>query len=81
MKEEEEKESHNLVKIVCKEYNLSQKELANKLDIPNGTIGRWASGNNIPKTADIALKLMLENKELKDKLELLKIFKKALMNI
>jgi DNA-binding transcriptional regulator YiaG len=73
----EEKEE-NLVKKVCSKYNLTSKELAEKLDIPKGTIGRWSASNKIPKTAEIALNLMLENKELKDKLTDINLFKKSL---
>ena len=73
----EEKEVH-LVKKVCKEYNMSQIELAEKLDIPRGTISRWVSTDNMPKTAKLALELMLRNRELENKLEYFKIFKKAL---
>jgi len=65
----------NLVKKVCTELKLTQKELAEELEIPRGTIGRWVSTNHMPKTAKIALKLMLKNKELVDKLEVLKLFK------
>ena len=73
----EEKEE-NLVKKVCEKYKLTSKELAEKLDIPKGTIGRWSSSNKIPRTAEIALNLMLENKELKDKLTNINSFKKSL---
>ena len=73
----EEKETH-LVKRVCKEYNITQIELAEKLDIPRGTISRWVSTDNMPKTAELALELMLKNKELENKLDFFKGFKKAL---
>jgi DNA-binding XRE family transcriptional regulator len=71
----------NLVKRVCKEYGITQTELAKKLDVPRGTIGRWASEKNIPRGMEIALNLMLENKELKDKLIVLKLFKDVLNKI
>ena len=73
----EEKEE-NLVKRVCKEYNLTVNELSEKLEIPKGTVGRWSSSQKIPKTAEIALSLMLENKKLKDKLTNVNIFKESL---
>ena len=76
----EEKEE-SLVKQVCKEYGITQKELAIKLDIPRGTLGRWASNDNIPRTAEIALNLMLENKELQNKLNSFKDFKNTLLNL
>jgi len=76
----EEKEE-NLVKQVCKEYGITQTELAKKLDIPRGTMGRWSSDENIPRGMSIALSLMLENKELKDKLLAIKLFKEVLDKI
>ena len=76
----EEKEE-NLVKQVCKEYEITQTELAKRLDVPRGTIGRWTSDDNIPRGMSIALNLMLENKELKDKLLAVKRFKEILDNI
>jgi DNA-binding XRE family transcriptional regulator len=68
----------NLIKKVCKEYEITQTELAKRLEIPRGTIGRWVSNGNIPRGVTIALNLMLENKELKDKLLALKLFKEAI---
>jgi transcriptional regulator with XRE-family HTH domain len=73
----EEKEE-NLVKKVCKEYNITQIELSKKLDIPRGTISRWVSTSNIPKTAELALNLMLKNKELENKLAFFKNFRDTL---
>ena len=73
----EEKEE-SLVKRVCQEYSLTPKELAEKLEIPKGTIGRWSSSKKMPKTAEIALTLMLENKKLKDKITNIKDFKSSL---
>ena len=57
---------------------IMQKQLAEKLDIPRGTIGRWMSGKSLPRTAELALNLMLENRELQKRLESFKIFKDAL---
>jgi transcriptional regulator with XRE-family HTH domain len=73
----EEKEVH-LVKRVCKEYGMTQIELAKELDIPIGTISRWVSTNNIPRTAELALNLMLKNRELENKIEYFKLFRDAL---
>ena len=73
-----EEREENLVKRVCKEYGITQIELAKELDIPKGTISRWVSTKNIPKTAELALKLMIKNKELEDKLESFKLFRDAL---
>jgi len=71
----------NIVKKVCKELGITQKELAEMLDIPTGTISRWASTNEIPKTAEIALNLLIENKKLKEKLNVLHLLKDTLENL
>lgn len=63
----------NIVKKVCKELNISQAELGRQLDVPSSTVGTWASGK-IPKMAEVALTLMLENKQ-KD--EILQAIKKS----
>ena len=76
-----ENEEENLVKKVCKEYGITQTELAKKLDIPRGTLGRWTSNGNIPRGMSIALNLMIENKELKEKLLTVKRFKEILDEI
>ena len=60
----------NLIKKVCKEYGMTQIELAMELDIPRGTISRWVSTKNIPRTAELALNLMLKNRELENKIRI-----------
>ncbi len=63
----------NIVKKVCAELGITQAELGRQLDVPASTVGTWASGK-IPKMAEVALELMLENKR-KD--EILTAIKKA----
>jgi transcriptional regulator with XRE-family HTH domain len=55
----------NIVKKVCKELNVNQRELGEMLDVPAGTISRWASTDDIPKMAKLALELLLENDQYK----------------
>jgi transcriptional regulator with XRE-family HTH domain len=74
----EKKEEIHLVKRICKEYEITQTELAEKLDIPKGTISRWVSTKRIPRTAELALNLMLKNRELENQLKSFKIFREAL---
>ncbi len=66
-------EKENIVKKVCSEFNITQAELGRQLDVPSSTISTWSSGK-IPKMAQVALELMLENKR-KD--EILESIKKA----
>lgn len=62
----------NIVKRVCKELGVTQKELGELLDVPSGTVSRWASTGDIPKMAEMALKLLLENEQYKKGTEALK---------
>ena len=73
-----DKKEENLIKKVCKEYGITQAELSKMLDIPKGTISRWVSTSKMPKTAELALNLMLKNRELENKLNSFKAFKEAL---
>ena len=63
----------NIVKQTCKELGITQKELAEMLGAPHRTVSGWAKGD-IPTMTKLALTLLLENKELKHKLN---IFKEA----
>ncbi len=66
-------EEQNIVKATCKELGITQKELAEKLEVSPASVSDWAKGN-IPKMTELALKLLIENKELKQKLY---VFKEA----
>ncbi len=59
----------NIVKLTCKELGITQKELADKFGISTSAISQW--GADIPKTAQIALELMIENYRLKKDLKTL----------
>ena len=61
----------NIVKRVCKELGITQRELAERMDIPESTIARWKNGD-IPRLADLYLNALLENVDLKTKLEAIK---------
>ena len=65
--------TQNIVKSTCQELGITQKELAEQLDVSPASVSDWAKGN-IPKMTKVALELMLENKSLKHKLQ---IFKEA----
>lgn len=64
-------EQTNIVKRACKELGITQKELAEMLDVPATTVSGWAT-NQIPRMAQLALELLLENKALKSDMETLK---------
>jgi DNA-binding transcriptional regulator YiaG len=74
----ENRDETNLIRKVCKEYQITQTELSKRLEVPRGTLGRWVSEDNIPRGFEIALKLMLENKKLRKQLKALELFKEAI---
>lgn len=61
----------NIVKKVCRELGITQRELAERMEIPESTIARWKSGD-LPRLAELYLNVLLENVELKNKLETIK---------
>ena len=72
----------NIIKEVCKSLKLTQKELSNMLDISYPTILRWSWDNDkIPKMSLLTLKLILENIELKEKLDSIKKAQTTLQEI
>jgi len=58
--------NENIVKKVCKELGITQKELAEMLEVSTSAVSLWSKGE-IPKMAKIALECMLENKKCKEK--------------
>lgn len=63
--------SENIVKLTCKELGITQKELAEMLDVQPTAVSNWVNGQ-VPKMAQLALELLLENKSLKADFEILK---------
>lgn len=59
--------SGNIVKKVCKELGITQKELAEKIGVPHPTVARWASGE-VPEQGKKLIELYYENVKLKNKL-------------
>ena len=60
-----------LIKEVCQKLNITQRQLGEMLEIPESTIARW-KGGDLPRLAELYLKALLENIELKSKLETIK---------
>jgi len=58
--------SENIVKLTCKELGITQKELAERLGVTTSAISQW--NNEVPKVAQVALKLLVENHELRQAL-------------
>ncbi len=70
----------NIVQKVCKELNINQTELAKRLDVGTSTVSEWKKGN-IPKMAELALKLILENRQQKKQIQKIKEFSSFLQKI
>ncbi|WP_258031429.1 helix-turn-helix domain-containing protein [Campylobacter concisus] len=71
----------NIVKRVCKELNITQRELAEIIKVNAGTPAQWVSKGEVPPTYQYLLELMLENKHLKEKIAKLTAFKELLNEI
>ena len=61
-------EDENIVKRTCKELGITQKDLAERLDVPQPTMARWATGE-VPDQSKKLLELFLENIRLKEDLK------------
>ena len=62
----------NIVKRLCKEIGITQKELARVLEVPEGTVSSWAVKNEIPRLGKKAIEFYIENKK---KEEIIKSYK------
>lgn len=66
----ERAEKENIVTKACDTLNVTQTELGKMFDVPHSTVARWKKGE-IPKMAALAIQYMLENIELRNKLNIL----------
>ena len=70
----------NIVKKVCKELGITQKELAEQLGVKEVTINKWSSSGEIPTYGLKSINLFMENKKLKDDLHIVEMFKNYIKN-
>lgn len=61
LKPKHKKAKKNVVKDVCKELEITQKELAHILEVPEGTISSWAVKNEIPRLGKKAIEFYIKN--------------------
>lgn len=61
----------NIIKKVCKELNLTYKQLGELIGYGEEAVSKASRTGNISNTMSKALELYLENLELKDKLKVL----------
>ena len=76
----EKKTKSNIVKDACSELGITQKELANILQIPEGTISSWAVKNEIPRLGKKAIEFYTQNQKNQKIIENYKNFVKLLDN-
>ena len=70
-----ENREENLVKKVCRELEITQKELAKKLDVTEQTVVRWVKKpEEITPQSLFTLNLLLENSKLQSKVDKYKSF-------
>ena len=53
----------NIVKRLCKEIGITQKELARVLEVPEGTVSSWAVKDEIPRLGKKAIEFYIENRK------------------
>jgi DNA-binding transcriptional regulator YiaG len=68
------KTKHNIVKDVCKELNITQKNLAKILEVPEGTVSSWAVKNEIPRLGKKAIEFYIQNQKNQKIVDSYKVF-------
>jgi DNA-binding transcriptional regulator YiaG len=58
-----QKEKSNVVKDVCKELGITQKNLAEILEVPEGTVSSWAVKNEIPRLGKKAIEFYIQSQK------------------
>jgi DNA-binding transcriptional regulator YiaG len=68
----------NVVKDVCKELQITQKNLAQILEIPEGTVSSWAVKNEIPRLGKKAIEFYIQSQRNQQIIDSYKNFAKLL---
>ncbi|MDD3836066.1 MAG: DUF6166 domain-containing protein [Sulfurimonas sp.] len=68
----------NMVKDICKELGITQKNLAEILEIPEGTVSSWAVKNEIPRLGKKAIEFYIQNRRNQEVVDSYKNFVKLL---
>ena len=53
----------NIVKRLCKEIGITQKELAHVLEVPEGTVSSWAVKDEIPRLGKKAIEFYIQSRK------------------
>ena len=73
-----QKTKNNVVKKVCTELQITQKNLANILEVPEGTVSSWAVKNEIPRLGKKAIEFYIEKQKNQQIVDSYKSFVKLL---
>jgi len=57
------KSKNNVVKDICTKLNITQKQLAEILEVPEGTISSWAVKDEIPRLGKKAIEFYMQNQK------------------
>ncbi|OIO17013.1 MAG: hypothetical protein AUJ81_03005 [Helicobacteraceae bacterium CG1_02_36_14] len=68
----------NIVKNICKELGITQKSLAEILEVPEGTVSSWAVKNELPRLGKKAIEFYILSKKNQDIVDSYKNFTKLL---
>ncbi len=68
----------NVVKSICKELKITQKNLAEILEVPEGTVSSWAVKNEIPRLGKKAIEFYILNRKNQDIVDSYKNFVRLL---
>jgi len=68
----------NVVKEICKELSITQKNLAEILEVPEGTVSSWAVKNEIPRLGKKAIEFYILNVKNQKIVDSYRSFKKLL---
>ena len=77
----EEQNNENIVKRVCKELGITQRELAERMKVNEVTVRQWSSKGEVMPNVEATLNLLLENHRLKAQLKDLKSFAELIKSL
>ncbi|QOY53340.1 DUF6166 domain-containing protein [Candidatus Sulfurimonas baltica] len=72
------KQKTNVVKDICNELQITQKNLAQILEVPEGTVSSWAVKNEIPRLGKKAIEFYIQSQKNQHIIEGYKSFAKLL---
>jgi len=71
-------EKENLIKKVCKELNVTYKQLSEKIGVSEGSLHNVSSTGKMSKQLEKSLELLLDNQAMKKDFEVISQFKELL---